>query len=47
MPGQHFVRVKAKEHVEQAEKILTSQNILQFPYLSNMSGDGITKPSRD
>lgn len=47
MPSQHFVCVKAKEHVKQAEKILTSQNIVQFPYLSNMSGDGITKPSRD
>lgn len=41
MPSQHFVCVKAKEHVRQAEKILTSQNIVQFPYLSNMSGDGI------
>lgn len=47
MPSQHSVHVGAKEHVKQAEKILTSQNILQFPYLSNMSGDGITKPSRD
>lgn len=47
MPSQHFAHVKAKEHAKQAEKILTSQNILQFPYLSNMSGDGITKPSRD
>lgn len=47
MPSQHSVHVKAKEHGKQAEKILTSQNILQFPYLSNMSGDGITKPSKD
>lgn len=47
MPSQHSVRVGAKEHVKEAEKILTSQNILQFPYLSNMSRAGITKPSRD
>lgn len=47
MPNQHFVHVEAKEHVKQTEKNLTSQNILQFPYLSNMSRDGITKPSRD
>ena len=47
MPSQHFAHVKAKEHVKQAEKILTSQNTLQFPYLSTMSGDGITKPFKD
>lgn len=39
--------LRPKSTFKQAEKILTSQNILQFPYLSNMSGDGITKPSRD
>lgn len=47
MPSQHVVRVRTKEHVRQAEQILTSQNILQFPYLSNMSEARITKSSKD
>lgn len=47
MPSQHSVRVKARKHIKQAEKFLTSQNILAFPYLSSMSGDGSIKPSRD